>query len=180
MAFRPHIPAGMSTEEFDRLCYLDMQLRYPLEIAPPVRKKAFLSPNEIKLLSYLVPWCPNFLVLTQVHLLQMINVDRDDIDADFIKSNAYAFGDDPGRVYWRVFNMVSLLSVDFVLADRLGSPVYAIELNGLEHEQDPEVIERDKVKAHVLDSIGVPLLKIRNAELSSLCAAQQKVQGFAR
>jgi very-short-patch-repair endonuclease len=101
-----------------------------------------------------------------------------------MKNYDYIFRNDTTEnresAYWKIFNMVNLLSVDFILADLLGNPIYAIELDGLEHETDVALIERDKIKAHVLNSITVPLLKIRNVELNNLSLLQQKVQGFAK
>jgi hypothetical protein len=181
MPFMPnYLPKGMTFQEFERICYLGQLMNEPLELAPPVRKKTFLSANEIKLLSYLITWCPNFIVLTQVHLLQMINVDKNDIDQNFMSNYDYIFNGDVDEAFWKVFNMVNLLSVDFVLTDKIGSPVYAIELDGPEHQTDHKLIERDKIKTHVLKSIHIPFLRIKNEELASLNALQQKILSFAQ
>lgn len=185
MAFRPqHVPPNMSMKEYAELCALDQLIHTPLEMPPPVRAKRFLSKNEIKLLVYLRAWLPNYLVSTQVHLLQLIDVDEKDIDASFMKNYEYLVGDDTPQnrksTYWKAFNMVNLLSVDFVITDLLGQPIYAIELDGPEHRTDTSLIERDKIKGHVLSAIKIPLLRIENAELGDLNALEIKVKGFAK
>ena len=185
MAFRPqHIPAGMSMSEYAGICALDQLIHTPLEMPPPVRAKRFLSQNEIRLLAYLRAWLPNFLISTQVHLLQLINVDENDINTSFMKSYDYILGDDTsqnrGSAYWKIFNMVNLLSVDFVITDLIGQPAYAIELDGPEHRTDTGLIERDKIKNHVLSAIKIPLLRIENAELGALNALETKVRGFVK
>ena len=176
----PDIPKDMSAAEYQEICFLEQLLAEPLDVLPPVRKKAFLSPNEIKLFGCLTDWFPKFIVLTQVHLLQMINVDKQDIDQTFMQNYEHAFGSDAQKAYWTVFNMVSLLSVDFVLAEKDGNPIYAIELDGPEHKTDEKLIQRDKIKAHVLNVISVPLLKIKNGELASLDQLKLKVLNFAQ
>jgi hypothetical protein len=185
VAFRPSfIPPDMTLQQYAESCALSQLIVSPLDMPPPVRAKRFLSTNEMKLLAYLKVWLPNFMVFTQVHLLQMINVEEKDINGSFMKDYDYILGDDTTEnrksAYWKIFNLVNLLSVDFILADLVGNPVYAIELDGPEHETEASLIERDKIKAHVLNSITVPLLKIRNVELDNLSLLQQKVQGFAK
>lgn len=185
MAFRPkHIPAGMSMSEYAEICALGQLIHTPLEVTPPVRAKRFLSQNEIQLLAYLREWLPNFLISTQVHLLQLINVDENDINTSFMKNYDYIFGDDTPKnralAYWKIFNMVSLLSVDFVITNLIGEPAYAIELDGPEHRTDTRLIERDKIKSHVLNVINIPLLRIENAELAAQKSLEMKVRGFVK
>lgn len=185
MVFRPkNIPAGMSMIEYAEICALSMLIHTPLEVTPPVSAKIFLSRNEIKLLTCLRDWLPNFIISTQVHLLQLIKVEKDDIDDLFMKNYDYIFGDDTSKnreyAYWKIFNMVSLLSVDFVIIDLFGQPVYAIELDGPEHGTDTSLIERDKIKNHVLNSINIPLLRIANAELAEKKSLEKKVREFIK
>lgn len=185
MAFRPaSIPKNMSMQEYVQVCALDQLLNTPLEMPPPVRAKRFLSENEIALLAYLRAWLPNYLISTQVHLLQMIEVNESDIDPSFMKNYDYIVGDDTPEnrksAYWKVFNMVNLLSVDFVVANLVGQPAYAIELDGPEHKSDTRLIERDKIKAYVLNAIKIPLLRIENSELASRNCLESRVKGFIK
>lgn len=185
MAFSPvTIPSNMSSQEYADFCALSQLIQTPLEVHPPIRAKSFLSNNEIKFLACLIKWLPNYVVFTQVHLLQMIEVNENDIDNSFMKNYEYIVGDDTPEkrksAYWMVFNMVNLLSVDFVISDFLGVPKYAIELDGPEHQKDARLIERDKIKNHVLSVINIPLLRIDNSELNSLNLLESKVKGFVK
>lgn len=183
MAFRPaFIPSNMPMQEYAQVCALYQLINTPLEMLPPVRAKQFLSANEIALLAFLRAWLPNYLISTQVHLLQMIEVNESDIDPRFMKNYDYIVGDDTPEnrksAYWKVFNMVNLLSVDFVVTNLVGQPVYAIELDGPEHKSEMKLIERDKIKAHVLNAIKIPLLRIENSELASPNSLERKVKAF--
>lgn len=56
--------------------------------------------------------------------------------------------------------------VDFVIANRLGNPVVAIELDGQDHEKE-EQKRRDKMKNQALEHMQIPLIRLSSKEAFS-------------
>jgi len=148
-------------------------------------------PAEAQLLPLLVQWRPNDLVWSQVHLLQLLEIDPQEVEGfnkwwiQFApatqKMEAGLSEIDVRR--WKILNMVSKLSLDFVIADTAGNMKFAIELDGLSHGEDSTQQQQrnDEIKDFVLRHIGVPLLRVQNNEVfdpTLLQSLQQRIQSM--
>ncbi len=53
--------------------------------------------------------------------------------------------------------------LDFVMVDaETSEPLFAVELDGVQHRTDPVVQERDRLKDELCETAGLPLLRIRS------------------
>lgn len=107
---------------------------WPLET-----KRNLLSERERALYQRLVQALPDYIVLTQVQLLQVLQFQR-------------------GRRTQAILNRFSQLSLDFLVLDRDTRPLAAIELDDVTHER-ADRRSADARKTHALKSAGLPLVR---------------------
>lgn len=127
----------------------------------------FISKNELKLLTLLQAALPKHYIFTQVQLTRLVDVDQSAID-DYNNQNGGA----SKITKWQFLNLFQLLSVDFAICDSLGLPVCAIELDGPEHETDPDKGKRDVIKARALGGAGIALCRFYNSQLTSVSGCE--------
>ncbi len=113
---------------------LDLSRPWPLD-----RKSTLLSAPEQALYERLLSATPEHLVLSQVHLRQMVCFKR-------------------GARQQSIANRINQLSVDFLIVRPDTSIVAAIELDDATHLADHRR-SADARKAHALGSAGIPLLR---------------------
>lgn len=167
MAFRPSfIPQNMSFEEYSSLATAAMALASPAEVHVPVISASFLSVNEQKFLQLLSPSLPGRHICCQVQLIRLIKLDKSKLTEQFLKDYQYLLAN-RSEPEWFFFNLIRLLSLDFVFLNAQGVPTCAVELDGPEHETDLDLIERDKLKAQVLGSAGIPFQRFKNADINN-------------
>jgi hypothetical protein len=87
----------------------------------------------------LVQTLPNYIVLAQVQLLQIVNFQR-------------------GRRTHAILNRISQLSLDFLILNPDTSIVAAVELDDATHTRENRR-QADARKRHALKSAGVPLIR---------------------
>lgn len=183
-----NIPDGMSVSEYQDYCHLDQYFSGPLDDFPSRLKAPFLSKCEAKFLSFLKAAHPSSSVMTQVQLIRLVNVDVENLCASWRDQE----GCDPETRpnIKRLIGDINLLSVDFVLLDASGCPYFVIELDGPEHQYDPNVLEawvkiqakkrltssekkirdqvagweRDRLKESAIRCAGLAFKRIKNAE----------------
>jgi very-short-patch-repair endonuclease len=107
---------------------------WPLEA-----KRQLLTERERALYQRLILCLPNYIVLSQVQLLQALNFQR-------------------GRRAQAIFNRISQLSLDFLILNPDTSIVAAIELDDATHTREDRR-RADARKSHALQSAGVPLIR---------------------
>lgn len=166
MAFDPFGIGNLSPKEraeYERKLQREIALSYAPGSDYPTRQvRPFISTNELKLLTLIQSALPKHYVFTQVQLTRIVDVDQTAID-DYNKGS----GGTGSITKWQFLKLFQLLSVDFLVCDSLGHPVFAIELDGPEHETDPVKGERDVIKAQALGGAGVALCRFYNSQLIS-------------
>ncbi len=113
-----------------------------------------------------------YLIFPQVHLMQVVQLDvpglllelarrkvwpqyMKTVELEITKQWQLALG-------WR--------SLDFVVCDSIGKVAGAIEIDDPRHQSDKTVIASDAIKNIVFASIGKPLLRLTNAQVSTVHA----------
>ncbi|MCM1125016.1 MAG: DUF2726 domain-containing protein [Lachnospiraceae bacterium] len=66
--------------------------------------------------------------------------------------------------------------IDFIIADQKSYPVLGIEINGIEHWNNPKCNEKDKIKKHLFESNGIPLVCIPLPELPVFTKEEYKTE----
>ena len=166
MAFRPSfIPQHMSLDEYNHLAAAEAALAAPTEVHVPVVSAPFLSVNEQTLLQLLSPSLPGRHICCQVQLIRLVALDESKLTQQFLQDYQYLLAN-RSEPKWFFFNLISLLSLDFVFLNAQGTPTCVVELDGPEHETDLDLIERDKVKAQVLGSVGIPFQRFKNVDIA--------------
>ncbi len=119
-----------------------------LEDVPPYfRKKTLLNEKEQVLFHRLIEAMPNYYVMAQVRLADIVGVKK--------SKNWQAW-----------FNKVSRKSVDFVICNKSLAVLACIELDGRTHEQD-ERQKADNDKDHALKTAGIPVIRIEASKLAT-------------
>lgn len=124
----------------------------------PYIKKNVMTPSELKLYDRLVSAFPDYLVLSQVQLSQVIKAPASE------KS-----------LKW--FSTISQMSLDFVICDESSSPVCVVELDDKTHLR-AEAIKRDAKKDKALGAAGIPITRIK-VEVMPTTAQLPKLLGIA-
>jgi len=132
-------------------------------------------PAELQMLRLLRSWRSKDHVWYQVHLMQLLEMNPQAV-ADFNqwwiqaapKTDTMQAGlstVDSRR--WKVLNLISKLSLDFVIADASGSILFAIELNGASHgaAATAQQQQNDAIKHLVLGQLGIPLAQVDNQDV---------------
>lgn len=84
-----------------------------------------------------------------------------------------------GRGDYAGLNQIHRKSVDFLLCDKNGNAVVAIELQDWTHSREDRQ-RADAVKARALRSAGVPLIEFHAEELPSVAQVNEKLSRFRR
>ncbi len=84
-----------------------------------------------------------------------------------------------GRADYAGLNQIHRKSVDFLLCDKNGNAVVAIELQDWTHNREDRK-RADAVKARALMSAGVPLIEFHAEELPSVAQVNEKLSRFRR
>lgn len=66
--------------------------------------------------------------------------------------------------------------IDFIVADQKGCPVLGIEINGIEHWNNPKCKEKDKMKRSLFEDGGIPLVCIPLPELPAYTVEEYKTE----
>lgn len=66
--------------------------------------------------------------------------------------------------------------IDFLIEDTKGYPILGIEVNGIEHWNDPKCKERDRKKKSLFEQAGIPLVCIPLPELPSFTKEEYKME----
>ena len=113
-----------------------------------------------------------YLIFPQVHLMQVVQLDvpslllelarrkvwpkyMKTVEVEITKQWQFALG-------WR--------SLDFLVCDSAGKVVGAIEIDDPRHSTDKSAIASDAIKNIIFASIGKPLLRLTNAQVSAVHA----------
>jgi very-short-patch-repair endonuclease len=110
------------------------------EIPPYFKKQSLLNGKEQLLFQRLKTTLPDYHVMTQVRLADIVEVRKH-----------------KNWQYW--FNKVSQKSVDFVICDEFFKILVCIELDGQTHLQ-PARLKADKEKNDALNTAKIPLIRI--------------------
>lgn len=131
----------------------------PDEPWPLEAKTTLLSAPEQQLYRRLIQALPEYVVLAQVQLLQLVRFRR-------------------GRWNAAIANRISQLSVDFLIVRPDTSIVAAIELDDASHARERRQAA-DARKAHALKSSGIPLLRWAVREMPDVLAIAAAVRSVA-
>ncbi|MBW8078859.1 MAG: DUF2726 domain-containing protein [Gallionella sp.] len=126
---------------------------WPLEPTP-----ALLSEPEQVLYRRLVEALPEYRVLTQVQLARVLRFKRGQRD----------------RAVW---NRISQLSLDFLIARPDTSIIAAVELDDSSHLRADRQ-DADARKQHALESAGVPLIRWRVGKMPDVVSIKSAVAGL--
>ena len=126
---------------------------WPLDPAPTI-----LSEPEQVLYRRLMEALPEYLVLPQVQLARALRFKRGQRD----------------RAVW---NRISQLSIDFLIARPDTSIVAAVELDDSSHLRGDRQ-DADARKGHALESAGVPLIRWRVGKMPEVAAIKSAVAGL--
>lgn len=126
---------------------------WPLEPTPTL-----LSEPEQVLYRRLVEALPEYRVLTQVQLARVLRFKRGQRD----------------RAVW---NRISQLSLDFLIARPDTSIITAIELDDSSHLRSDRQ-DADARKGHALESAGIPLIRWRVGKMPDVATIKSAVAGL--
>ncbi|MGY0613430.1 DUF2726 domain-containing protein [Luteimonas sp. A501] len=156
----------MTLEEYKLLVAADAALASPVEVAVPVVPATFLSANEKSLLQHLSAGLSSRHICCQVQLIRLVELDDTQLSPQLLQNYEYLVGNHKAP-RWFFFNLISLLSLDFVFLNSQGNPTCVVELDGPEHQEDLNLIERDKMKSQVLSAIGMPFQRFKNSDIGN-------------
>lgn len=142
------IVAGLTTLVAIILFFARRNHRRDEEIWPFYAKNPLLEKAEQELYRQLIQALPEYVILAQVQLSQLIKV-----------KSGYNFGK------WH--NRINRMSVDFVICRQDFSPVAAIELDGKSHEHVIQA-RRDDKKEKALESAGIRLIRWKNYQIPDI------------
>jgi hypothetical protein len=113
------------------------------EKPPYVRKPSLMNSGELELYKKLVEACPNYIVLGQIRLADIVRIEK---GLRWEKENAW-------------FNKIKSKSVDFVVCDKEMRVKICIELDGPHHAK-PDQRKADAVKDEALTTCSIPILRL--------------------
>lgn len=126
------------------------------EIPPYFKKQSLLNGKEQLLFQRLKTTLPEYHVMTQVRLADIVEV-----------------GQHKNWQYW--FNKVSQKSVDFVICDKFFKILVCIELDGKTHLQTAR-LKADKEKNEALNAAKIPLIRIPAHKLPEHAEIEPMIQ----
>jgi len=113
----------------------------------PYFAKNVLTKTELILMERLTNCYPEYYVLAQVQLSQMLGVHK-------------------GNNYMSWFNRINRMSIDFVICDANAEVLVAIELDDWTHNR-PDRVEADAKKDRTLEDAGIRLVRMRAERIPS-------------
>jgi competence protein ComGC len=114
------------------------------------RAKNTLTQTELKLYHILRLALPEFYILAQVQMSSFINVYTEDIEDK-----------------WNHLNKIIKKSVDYLVIDKTGNTIAAIELQDKSHERQDRK-ESDKLKKIILAQVEIPLVEFHANSLPDI------------
>lgn len=154
-------------EEFENL-YSDLPSK--LVETLPTKKAKFLTKIERDFFEVLTKKFTNHHIFSQVQLVRLVEIDKSKIPQ--FKKDFPTFFQGELEEY-AIFNLINLLSVDFVIANNTGYPRCVIEVDGEEHKK-PSAVRKDKFKSKALENAGIKIYRISNEDT---CNAE-KLESF--
>ncbi|PKE27441.1 uncharacterized protein DUF2726 [Rahnella sp. BIGb0236] len=145
-------------EEYENL-YSDLPTK--LVETLPTKRTNFLSKIERNFLDALAKKFINYHIFSQVQLIRLVDIDKSKIPQFKIDFPTFFQGESEEHA---LFNLISLLSVDFVIANKTGYPRCVIEVDGEEHKKFYSAM-KDKFKNKALENAGIPILRITNEDV---------------
>ncbi|MCC5044725.1 MULTISPECIES: DUF2726 domain-containing protein [Xanthomonas] len=148
-----------------------LKLKRPSGLMTPTEWMAYdLLQNSVTIKTH------SYLIFPQVHLMQVVDIDvpglllelarrkvwpqyMNTVEQEITKQWQFAIG-------WR--------SLDFLVCDNVGKVVGAIEIDDPRHSTDKATIVSDAIKNIVFASIGKPLLRLTNVQVSTIHALPQE------
>ncbi|EPR0416081.1 DUF2726 domain-containing protein [Enterobacter hormaechei] len=150
-------------------------------LGPDIRNKSILklkrvdgilTATEIEALNVLekVFSTPSFRIFTQVHLLQIFDIDKNIIDN--VLKGSHVLGDFKKRHednvvdYWH--KQLGFKSVDFLVCNKITTKViYAIEIDDPSHI-DPQRQQWDEIKNNIFKIAKIPLIRFSNEQINDI------------
>jgi hypothetical protein len=118
--------------------------------------KNLMTPTELKLFNRLVTAFPEYLVMSQVQLSQVIRPPKGSDD------------------YMLWLNKINQMSLDFVICDKESKPLCVIELDDCTHLAKSS-IARDTKKDLALSAAGIRIVRIKVSEIPAVLELQNLI-----
>lgn len=118
---------------------------------PYIRKATLLNRGELELYKKLITACPNYIVMSQVRLADIVETESDLSQED--------------ENFW--FDRIKSKSVDFVICDKDMRVKLCIELDGPHHAK-PDRRKADAMKDETLTTCGIPILRLDVRDLHAV------------
>lgn len=119
-----------------------------IEKNKPYERDLLLSYDELKFYKSLVNVLTEYIILTQVQLIQIIKIKK-------------------GFDFYKWFNYINKLSLDFVICDKKSMKVLSvIELDDYTHDNEDAKI-KDKIKEMAIKSANIDFLRVRVEDIPS-------------
>lgn len=100
----------------------------------------------------------NYVIFSKVKLIDLLKIEA------------------TGKTYWRYKGKIQQKHLDFVICDKDKFTVQlAIELDGSIHER-PWIKRKDKFKDEVMETIGIPLLRIKAKQSYNLNELKEQIE----
>lgn len=144
-------------EEYENL-YSDLPTK--LVETLPTKRTIFLSKIERDFLDAAIKKLPNYLIFSQVQLIRLVDIDSSKIPQFKIDFPTFFQGEEEE---YAIFNLINLLSVDFVISNKTGYPLCVIEVDGEEHKKSYSA-RKDEFKNKALENAGIKIFRITNKD----------------
>jgi Protein of unknown function (DUF2726) len=115
----------------------------------PYKMKNLMTPTELILFTRLVAAFPDYFIMSQVHMGQILNIPK---GLDDHKS-------------W--LNKINQLSLDFVICDKESKPLCVIELDDASHLAKSRIVT-DTKKDLSLQAAGIRIVRIKVSEIPAV------------
>lgn len=139
-----------------------------------------LTSTELEALNLLEKIIDNALyrIFTQIHISQLIHVDKDLIQSALNKNHVKQ--DLKEKYATDLFNFwrykLGQKSVDFLITDKKTTKArYAIEIDGPSHN-DPEQQEWDEIKDRCFKMAKIPLVRFKNQDVPKNASSEEVVE----
>lgn len=142
-----------------------LKLKRPSGLMSPTEWKAYeLLQNSLTIKGH------GHLIFPQVHLMQVVDIDVPGLLLELARRKVWS-------QYMKTVELeitrqwqfaIGWRSLDFLICDNAGKVVGAIEIDDLRHSTDKATIASDAIKNIVFASIGKPLLRLTNEQVSTI------------
>ncbi|EMT5434775.1 TPA: DUF2726 domain-containing protein [Stenotrophomonas maltophilia] len=147
-----------------------LKLKRPSGLMTPTEWDAYeLLQHSVVMKKY------RYLAFPQVHLMQVVDIDVPGLLLELARRKVWP--EYMKRVESEITKqwqfMTGWRSLDFLICDNAGMVVGSIEIDDPRHSADQATIASDAIKNIVFASIGKPLLRLTNAQVSTIHALPQ-------